>query len=254
MKKTPRAGYAIVSSRSENKVAFVDLQPLLQYYRTMYFTTQANYDQTKTEGSADNQWPFTFTHAPGQKPVVTATLNVTKPTSVRAGWFARNYTELNTYSTAFVATMDGQLLMYNVGELITQGSGGSIGAPFKTVAVGMNPTSIQQWRDNQMFVTCRGDNKIFRLSSDGTILSTLRDSRIVDAVFAVPSSNGRCACNACYGVNMLHVMDFKGKKVITYRIGDAASLPPVDEPLNFEYSKEEPVEGCPFMFTLAEII
>jgi hypothetical protein len=49
-------------------------------------------------------------------------------------------------------------------------------------------------------------------------------------------------------------MDFKGKKVITYRIGDSSSTPPVDEPLNFEFSHEDPVEGCPFMYTLGEII
>ena len=250
MKRTPRCGYAVVASRSENKVAFIDLQPLFEYYRQMYFTTQANYDQTKIEGPAADQWPHTFTYAPAQKPTVYSTINVTKPTAVSAGWFDVGNSSLNTDTTAYIATMDGELLLYNVGDLITTGSGGAIGEPFKTVAIGKNPTCIEQHRGFNMFITCRGDRSILGVSRDGTVVSTLRDSRIKDPVFTTSSSNGRTGGH----VSMLHVMDFRGKQIHTYRMGDANSLPPVVEPTGFEFGHSNPVPGCPFMFTVAEII
>ena len=84
-KKVSRAGYAIVASRSENKVCFIDLQPLHQYYLTRYFTTQANYDSTKNVGPAPNQWPHTFSFAPVQTPVIVQTITVPKPTAVHCG-------------------------------------------------------------------------------------------------------------------------------------------------------------------------
>ena len=82
---TSSAGYAAVISHSENKVAFVDLRPLYHYMRLMYFTTQENFDRTKNEGPAPDQWPFAFDVAPQARPRVVSVLPVPKPTAVAAG-------------------------------------------------------------------------------------------------------------------------------------------------------------------------
>ena len=52
------AGFAVVVSKYENKAAFVDLQPLFQRVREMYFTTEANYQKTRDSGPEPKQWPY----------------------------------------------------------------------------------------------------------------------------------------------------------------------------------------------------
>ena len=102
LKRAARAGYAIVASRAESKVCFIDLQPLYQYYRTMYFTTSGNYTLTQSTGAADSQWPYTFSFAPAQIPTIVTTLNINSPTSVLAGFarpwesYAPPYADMNT--------------------------------------------------------------------------------------------------------------------------------------------------------------
>jgi hypothetical protein len=269
-KKTARCGYAVVSSRAENKVAFIDLQPLFQYYRTMYFTTQANYDLTKNQGAADNQWPYTFTYASSQTPALYATKDVTQPTAVAAGLPNKFFRFRNDTmkENAYVATMDGRLLMYKVGDLMTTASGGSIGSPFKTVVIGKNPTSITYgWANgnyaDDLFITCRGDNGIYYLYSDGSTRGVLRDSRIQDAVHTAISGAGRC-WRGCWGSGFMHLMDFNGRKVLNYRFhcgaSDSDSIP-VGNPPNppntstiFEFSGEQAPPGQPFFFVSGEVI
>jgi hypothetical protein len=268
--RTARCGYAVVSSRAENKVAFIDLQPLFQYYRTMYFTTQANYDLTKNEGSADNQWPYTFTHAAGQTPTVYSTINVTQPTTVLAGqmnaggeWLMRNEAEF--VQNAYVASMDGQLRIYRVGDLMTTASGGSIGAPFSTVVIGKNPCSLDRgngaFRGDDLFIVCRGDNALYYLNQDGSTRGILRDSRITDAVSACVSRVGAYSESGTdYFGAFIHLMDFNGRKVLNYRY-EGTPYVPLGDPPNppytnsvFELQSEQSVPGCPFVYTRAEII
>lgn len=263
-KKTARCGYAVVISRAENKAAFIDLQPLLQYYRKMYFTTQANYEQTRNEGAASYQWPYTFSHAPEQKPRVVSTISVTKPTAVAAGlprctfyWRDNNDT---FQENAYIATMDGELRMYKVGNLMTTAPAGTIGEPFKIVKIGKNPTNIDYGRGgdfgNDLFINCRGDKTIYYMYYDGTIHARLRDARLQDPVYVAVSSNGRRQ----YGSPILSVMDFKGSQVVNYRYqnGTVESIrTPVGNPLGssvFEHGYTTSLPGQPFMFTLAEVI
>jgi hypothetical protein len=199
-KRTARCGYAVVSSRAENKVAFIDLQPLFQYYRTMYFTTRANYDQTKNEGPADNQWPYTFAYAPGQKPTVHSTINVTQPTAVAAGmpntkWRLRNGAVFA--QNAYVASMDGKLRIYKVGNLMTTDSGGGrIGAPFNTVVIGKNPCNIDYGHGGNMgddlFITCRGDNAVYFLNYDGSFLDHFLLHRLLIDISNRVNVRGNC--------------------------------------------------------------
>jgi len=266
-KKTARCGYAVLASRAENKVAFLDLQPLFQYYRTMYFTTQANYDQTKVEGPADNQWPYTFAHAAGQTPVLHATLDVKQPTALAAGmpgtkWIMRNSTVFA--QNVYVASMDGQLRMYKVGDLMTTASGGSIGAPFNTIVVGKNPCNIDYGHGgnlgDNLYITCRGDNAVYYLKYDGAVLGVLRDSRITDVVSVCASTVSRSFRGGDWGSNFLHLMDFSGRKVLNYRYEGTVNIPVGDPPCPpntgtiFEFSDEQLVPGCPFVFVRAEVI
>jgi len=273
-RKTASCGYAVVSSRAENKVAFIDLQPLFQYYRTMYFTSQANYDLTKNQGAADNQWPYTFTYAPSQKPTVYSTINVTRPTAVAAGLINRGMWPPfrngdAAKENAYVATMDGSLLMYKVGDLMTTSTGGSVGSPFKTVRIGKNPASIAYgWANinygDDLIITCRGDNAIYYLNSDGSTRGVLRDSRIQDAVFTGFSGAGRSFRDADWASAFLHVMDFTGKKILNYRYHtgyEDCDILPVGNPPNppnrstiFEFSGEQKPPGQPFFFVSAEVI
>lgn len=263
-KKTARGGYAVVVSRAEDKAAFIDLQPLLEYHRKMYFTTQENYDRTKNEGIASNQWPHTFSYAPEQKPKVVSTISVKKPTAVATGlpWLTFFWRDGdNTFrENAYIATMDGELRMYKVGNLMTADSGGKIGNPFKIVNIGKNPTNIDYGAvgnfGNDLFVNCRGDKAIYYLYYDGRIHGSFRDARLQDPVYVAVSYNGR----GQYNCPLLSVMDFTGKQVVNYRYqndGPEAVRTPVGNPAGssiFEYSYAISLPGKPFMFTLAEVI
>lgn len=263
-KKTARSGYAVVISRAEDKAAFIDLQPLLQYYRKMYFTTQANYEQTKNEGPASHQWPYMFFKAPEQRPKVVATISVQKPTAVAAGlpWSTFYWRDNdNTFQeNAYIATMDGDLCIYKVGNLMTTEPAGTIGKPFKIVKIGKNPTNIDYGRGgefgNDLFINCRGDKTIYYLYYDGRIHARLRDARLQDPVYVAVSSNGRDKYNS----PILSVMDFKGRQVVNYRYQNGAVealRTPVGNPPGssvFEHGYTTSLPGQPFMFTSAEVI
>ena len=63
-----KTGVAVVVSKSEQKVAFVDLKPLFQYYQSMYFGSDADFGATTNQGAGDSQWPRTFAAASRQTP------------------------------------------------------------------------------------------------------------------------------------------------------------------------------------------
>ncbi|MDD5675336.1 MAG: hypothetical protein PHC61_14290 [Chitinivibrionales bacterium] len=269
-KVTAHAGYVMVASRSENKVVFVDLQPLLQYYRTMYFTTQARYDSTKNAGAAANQWPFTFDYRPAQKPVVASTIDVPSPTAVAAGLSAGNCAFFTCYycsavwgpwdrwrqsmnafggGYAYVATMDGRLLMYTVGGLNTEAAA-TPPALYKTITIGKNPTFITHGEGgvykNDLWINCRGDKSIYALKSNGDQLYVLRDSRMQDPVMAENSFDQQI--NARYFV---HVVDFTGKSVLTYTYHQDQTHD-FSEPVKFG-AASDPVPGHPFAYQQGEV-
>jgi len=256
-----KAGYAVVTSRAENKVAFLDLKPLYQYYRQMYFTTQAKYDQTQQKGLAGNQWPYTFDYASQQKPTVAYVLDVTEPTSCYTGfpiaggkgWIGDDSFKMR----AFVGTMDGHLQTYNVGGLNTDAPAA---APVleRSVQIGRNPTSITgstaQYTANQVWVTSRGDRAVYRMNPDGTLINVLHDSRMQDPIYAF-SSFGRG------NLGTLSVMDFKGRQALNYLSDNITDWPwggdvffqVANGVAPFEFSYSTPILGQPFMFNVAEV-
>jgi hypothetical protein len=257
-KGTAHAGYVVVASRSENKVVLVDMGPLFQYYRTMYFTTQANYDATKTTGPAADQWPYTFENTPSQTPVVKFTIDVPAPTAVAAGmdpgmcstsnaycnpgWNA--WTDWRTSADAFgaayayIGTMDGRVLMYTVGGLNAEGPST---APmlYKTVTVGKNVTSIEHGQGaapmNDFWVSSRGDRTMFSFDAGGNAGYVLRDSRIQDPVMAEISM-------LWAGRYSVHVLDFSSSSVLTYGSDTEDFSGPVT------FGAASPVPGHPFAY------
>jgi len=266
-KSTAHAGYAIISSRSENKVVFVDLQPLLQYYRTMYFTTQANYNATTNTGPAADQWPYTFDYVSSQMPVVVINdaLSVTAPTAVACGisigdcaggncpscnasWNPWQEWRVTPYGDQYVymTTMDGRLLMYTVGGLNGQNLG-TAPVLYQTIAIGKNPTSIENGNGgmykNDIFINCRGDKSIYAFQPSGTLQYILRDSRINDPVMAENSFNGRQGVNRSF----IHVVDFGSRNVLTYVYQQG-----FPSPMTFG-AASAPVPGYPFAYEQDEV-
>jgi hypothetical protein len=167
---------------------------------------------------------------------------------------------------AYVASMDGQLRLYKVGDLMTTASGGSIGAPFSTVVIGKNPCSLDYGHGgnfgDDLFIVCRGDNAVYYLNYDGSTHGILRDSRIADAVYPCVSNVGAFSPDSgtSYSAFFLHLMDFNGRKVLNYRY-DGSPYIPVGDPPNppnantiFEFNSEQTPPGCPFVYTRAEVI
>jgi len=133
----PRAGYAVVASRSERKAVFVDLQPLFQRITGAYFGTRAQFDATRNIGQGATQWPPTFSANPSERPAVVTTLTTnTAPTAV-AGLLSGAATP-----RAYVATEDGTLHVVNVGGLASNASVSAANVrEVGTIKVGRNPTT-----------------------------------------------------------------------------------------------------------------
>jgi hypothetical protein len=258
-KRTASAGYVVITSRSENKVVFVDLQPLLAYYRTMYFTTQARYDSTKNVGQAANQWPFTFDQRPGQKPVVAYTLDVAAPTAVAAGlsglteprWRESSFGD----GYAYVTTMEGKLLMYTVGGLNTEAAA-TRPELCKIISIGKNPTSISHGSagtyKNDIWINCRGDKSIYGFTADGDPIHLLRDSRIQDPVMTENSTVTNGQYIGLYDHNRLHVLDFAGKQVLTY-VFDCKDVSKKDVSKAITFGAAADVPGYPFAYQQGEV-
>jgi hypothetical protein len=259
--RTSKAGYAIVASRAENKVAFVNLEPLYQYVRTMMFTSSSNHYATRNVGMMDGQWPHTFNHAPQQKPVVTAVLSVPTPTAVAAGFGrdggfffdnAADYDGNLFRASAYVASMDGTVRIYDVKSLNVPGPK-SAPALSKTTTVGKNPTHIAYGmhggpQANRLTITCRGERAVYQLKTDGSLAKILKDSRLVDPV----SSEVGLMWRGCGGVSTVSVMDYNGKQAVNYVTNKYSGYTPQDVGFRFGYAS--PLPGKPFLFSVAEVL
>ncbi|MGD0094447.1 MAG: hypothetical protein ABSE73_31450, partial [Planctomycetota bacterium] len=215
------AGFAVVISRYENKAAFLDLKPLFQYMREMYFTTEENYKKTRESGPGPKQWPYDFEVDARPKPPVVAVVDVPQPTAVNASLFG------GKEARAYVATLDGRLGIYQVGGLATEEPANPADVRCTSlVQVGRNPACIAYHKNvgwgspdnlrNTVIVVSRGDREIqwVRFKGDtGEVYKRLRDSRLSDPVHAEMADT--------HGTEsyILTVADFKGRKIINYRFG-----------------------------------
>lgn len=239
------AGFAVVMSRSEKKVAFVDLQPIFEQITRGYFGTRADFDKTRTMGQGPNEWPYAFSTAPTSAPVVVKVASFAAcPTAVAttANVFApHNFPDRDddrharpsaSYRAhAVIGTEDGTLHVMDVGGLHddTPADANAI-REVSTATVGKNPTSITPLgRSLEFFgepvdwvVVSRGDRRVdlLRGKKDASTLTswkTIQDSRLLD-----PVSVDDVTWFGNY-VPLVEVADYAGKQVVAYRY-DAAKL------------------------------
>lgn len=253
------AGVALVASRAENKVAFVDLKPLLSYYRTMYLTTPENFAETAQgkQGNGAAQWPPTFSAVPGQKPTIAAVFNVPQPTAVRlrqrsSGTNSLAYArgdggpsygaEFQRY--AFVASMDGTLRRYDVSSLVSLFRPQPLTETILPNKVGLNPVQLAEppagdGRKDDILVVARGSREIRALDYTGApILDeqgkpfVLRDTRLKDPVWVTIAIGqggfGGSGKTRTLGARVLTVLDYDGKTMHDYgmRLFNSSKTPP----------------------------
>jgi hypothetical protein len=282
------AGYAMVSSRAENKVAFINLRPLFDYYRKMYLTTQERFDQTavSNQGPAPNQWPYTFETAPEQIPTVLGVLNIPQPTAIHAnirpgypGTRAPDNDFEAKYRRALIASMDGTVRMYNVESLGDPTKTPVLPTqPIKTVTVGKNPLQIASpikgdLINDDIFIVSRGGRSIHIFDYNLNPIDVLRDKRMKDPVFVAIGVNGAgyggSGRNYAFGTRVLTVLDYNGQQVIDYgmRWGSRTDIN-ADHPsgeewnyvdgqgnrIRFIHGFSNPLPGKPFMFSFDEVI
>jgi hypothetical protein len=207
------AGFAVVTGRHEDKAAFLDLQPLFQTVREMYFTTEENYRRTRDAGPGPRQWPYTFDAEPRWKPPVVKVLDVPQPTAVVASLAG------GENARALIASLDGKVGVYRVGGLATVAP--AVAGDIQRAAeiqVGRNPTwlAYQKYSSDTVLAVSRGDREIAwieYLGKEPRVVRRLRDARLLDPVFVEVSDT--------HGIEtpLLTVADFRGRKIINYRYG-----------------------------------
>jgi hypothetical protein len=206
-------GFAVVVSKSEGKVAFLDLQAIFEGVRESYFTTEENFQKTRKMGPKADQWPLMFEANPSWQPKVVKTMDVVRPTAVLATM------DGGENARAFVASEDGTITLYQLGGLATEAPADPNAiAAIGTMKVGRNPTQLvyDKYRTASFIAVCRGDREIDWVTISGTggsVTRKLRDTRLSDPVFAETADT--------HGIEtpMLTVADFHGRKILNYRYG-----------------------------------
>lgn len=237
------AGFATVMSRSERKVAFVDLQPLFDMVNKNYFGDRAAFDKTRPNGQEPPQWPYTFDVAPDAKPVVVRVVDFDEcPTAVSTTthvFSPHNFVDAEddrharppaTFAAhALIATEDGSLHIFDVGGLHddTPATPAAIHEVGK-VTVGRNPTGITLLgRSAHGFgspvdyaVVSRGDRRVDLLrgvekASTLTPWKTIKDSRLVDPITVDDVT--------WFGnhIPLVEVSDYGGHQLVAYRYDKA---------------------------------
>jgi|GEM_PF-1873931 len=263
-------GYAIVSSTDDNKVAIVDLTPLFSYVRESYLSSEDSFQQTlNARGSGPTQFPQTFEANPGIAPKVIWQASITKPTATLAGQKIDRWSQ--DRFKAYVAAQDGTVHIIDASPLMARNSWETRGTlnEIGTVKVGRNPVNLCFTRfgesglplipndptgtprapdplNNMFYAACRGSRSIDAVvtwNGAGQVYRSIRDSRLGDPVAVGVASRG----------NIVTVADFRGKKLVSFRIGTIHDdrnnkvYPPGDPSYDYEFAGELPLSGCPFM-------
>jgi hypothetical protein len=219
------SGQAVILSRWQDKVTFLDLRPLFQFVRDAYFTTDAKW----IAASAKDAWPHTFDSAPQAKPIVITTLLVPRPTAARVGNQIGAFPKgLQTKLNAFVANADGDVRLFDVSAIDAVPRPVPADAIRETAKVqaGRNITSMTARRpfNRSVLVASRGDAAIAWLDVEENALVVSRqltDSRFTDPVIVDLNDRGP----------LVTVGDFTGKKLVSYRVGateNNAGKPPAN--------------------------
>lgn len=224
-------GYAIVASKTENKVAIVDLTPLFKYVRESYLSSKEAFETTlKNRGSAAGQWPATFAENEKIKPRVIWEKPFPSPTAVLAGLKIDRWSQ--DRFKGYVASEDGTIHILDTSSLMARYEWEKSDKlkEIGTVKVGRNPVSMVFTRfgdgglpllpkgtspdplNNTFYVACRGDREVDGVvtwEGKGKVFRRIRDTRMGDPVAVSIGSRGY----------ILTVADYNGKKILSFRIG-----------------------------------
>ncbi|CAN7713828.1 hypothetical protein LJR130_005929 [Variovorax sp. LjRoot130] len=246
--KYAKGGVAVVASKSEKTLAFLDLGPLFKYTNDMYLGSAASNLETQNVGLAANQWPYLLADRPQATPTIVKTITLAdKPTSILTtstySYWSKDDRErispdspywktVPRYPRAWVATENGKVHMYSLGQYV-QGPKPAVGTPAEIAEVGVvtglgsNISHLAAAKDypsqddaiNTMLIfTDRANRKWGWLKfaddgNSGTILRTMEDSR-VDPIMVTMSDN--------YSTrgNIVSVANYSGQSIDNYRFGD----------------------------------
>jgi hypothetical protein len=225
------SGYAVVASRWEGIVSFVDLKPIYQLIRSVYFGTD---DAKRAQAGNTSVWPFNFDTDPEAKPVVVGSVKVAHPTVLRVGNRANGNSKnpVKKVVKAFVGNLAGEVRMFDMSALAKDAPRPVPPSAFPEIAkvqMGRNLTSMTlrgtYTVNDTVLVTSRGDRTIEWLTvgdePGAFVRRTLRDQRIEDPVVVDASDRGP----------VVTVGDFTGKKLLTFRVGKTegnGSKPPAN--------------------------
>jgi len=227
-RRVAMAGQAVVLSRWENKITFLDVRPLAQFVRSVYFGTD---DAKRQSAAVKDVWPFTFENAPEAKPLVVTTVSTPSPTVARIGNQAStNDVDLRKPLKAWIGNLDGEIRIFDVSSF-AQDAPRPIPAAsiteLATVQAGQNSTSMTRQGSESVLVVSRGDRRVewVGIADDDTktlkVLRTLRDSRMDDPVLGDVSDRGP----------VVTIGDFTAKLLLNFRFGpteDNGGKPPAN--------------------------
>lgn len=264
-----KGGCAVVTSLPENKVVFMDLEPLFTYIWS-WIIDVAHYD-ANAAGRLIGAWPQTFDQNSSIMPVVDSVFDVDSPVSVLCG--STNTQNGNTDKIkAYVALRDGTLINYDASKLMARSGGSSSITELGRNFVGLNPVHLTWTRHNDgagdaifpsgqtaggyhsaLYVTCRGERsvkKVVTYMGAASVLSEISDSRLKDPVAA-------CVGERIY---VIAVADHEGKQVVGFRttsITDSHRTPtmtyPVTDPSGIEVTGVLPIAGKPVGGSVANV-
>lgn len=245
-----KGGIAVVVSKSEKRVAFIDLGPLFAYTNGMYLGSAASNRETQNVGLAASQWPYPLADKPKAMPIVVKTLTLpSRPTAVwttatRSYWSKDEQQRIEAhpfwktvpqYSRAAIATESGDLLLYSLGRYAagpkpTSPAPSDIQKVGAVTGLGSNITHLAAAKDFQDIADPINDLILFTdranrrwgwvrivnagdRAATGHIVRTMQDSR-VDPIMVTMADN--------YSTKgyVLTVADYSGASIANYRFGD----------------------------------
>lgn len=267
------SGYAIVASQYDDKVAIVDLKPLFTYMRESYLSSATSYNATIAgRGTGASNFPQAFSVRPSIKPTVVWQADVDSPTAVLAGLRLERWTR--DHFKAYVASRDGTIRIIDTSSLMKRNTYERLGplAITGSFNVGRNPVGMCFSRrdenkdtlpllpyassgaqtnpdplNNLIYVAVRGDRKVVAavtFEGKGAVYRTIKDKRMTDPVAVSTAVRGP----------ILTVADFRGKKILSFRVGpiiDARNKVTygmgADGKADFDLAGELPFAGNPFL-------
>lgn len=270
-------GYAIVASQYDNKAVVVDLKPLFTYMRESYLSSAASFSATvAARGTGASSFPQAFSVRPSIMPKVVFETNIATPTTVLAGMRMDRWTK--DHFKGYIASRDGTIHILDTSSLLKRYDWERLGA-LRIVGsfnVGRNPVSMCFTRrgdsnlpllpvnstgtqsrpdplNNLFYIAVRGDRKVVAavtFNNAGAVYRTIKDTRMGDPVAVSTSIRGP----------IVSVTDFRGKKMLSYRVGKITDIRNnvvygcgEDGTAPFEMAGQVPFSGYPFLINSTNV-